>query len=258
MKKNKFKYIFLLFLIFIFKPIAMAQMTKLEKIEPKLDEAYVLKGKVEHSRKLSPLSGEFKIGRRIDAEKLLKQIAPQACWFWIPKWRAGTFNRQTQVDFTAKGPIEYKSEVESFWGYQSDCHSEIWQYTYYPSLGSVRTDGYEELKLYEVIKPIEVNPNEVVLYFKSINIDVSEKTIIKCNIQEDIETYTPDKLNRVLCHSSSAYYTSDGVYTNVVEGQSVENLIKPYAAVNNYNGLNIYESFKNFLESKGWSYLLPK
>ncbi len=238
---------------------AYAENVNLKKIEPQLDYHNILKGHVQHSEKLDPLAKQFNIGQKFDKENLIRKVKVGENWFWIPKWRSGTFKRESQVDFTATGQIRYKSEVESVWGYQLDSHGEVWQYVYYPSSGSVRTDDYEEVKLYQLIKPLEINVNLVQLYFRCINLDVSDKTkkIIKSTIQEDIETYTPVNPGKILCRSSSAYYRADGVYTNIVEGYSEENLIKPVTVIREFNGIDIVKSFHQFLMAKGWDYLIP-
>jgi len=181
-------------------------------------------------------------------------------WYQIPKWRAGFFHREKQIDHTQFGDRESVSKVDHLYGMQVDKNGGIWHHMSWPKITKVSMDGYSQYKIINKYEPVIRSNNEFCVKISSTNLDVDDKTgkITRVGKQEEIDRYFPHGTDSSVGYCLIQGYSQHGRPNTELEKCSVEETkLKPFSVLNNFRGKDLRESFINYLKAHEMEDLLP-
>lgn len=181
-------------------------------------------------------------------------------WYQIPKWRAGLYHRDKQIDHTLTGDVESVSKVDHLYGMQVDRKGGIWHHESWPSITKLSLDGYSEYKIINRYEPISMTNKEFCVKISSTNIDVDDKTgkVTRVAKQEEIDRYFPVGQGVARGHCLIQGFSARGNQNTQVEKCTVEeSMTQPFRVLNTFRGKNLRESFINFLKSHDMADLAP-
>ncbi|MBX9720789.1 MAG: hypothetical protein K2X81_05305 [Candidatus Obscuribacterales bacterium] len=214
---------------------------------------------IRFSESVNPVSAELKV-HKLFSSVTLPVEGKDDNWYQIPKWRAGLYHREKQVDHSKFGDIESVSKVDHLYGMQVDKNGGIWHHDSWPRITKISLDGYSQYKIINRYEPITLSSKEYCVKVSSTNIDVDDKTgkITRVAKQEEFDRYFPagNGVARGDC-LIKGFSARGGTNTEIETCSVEESLVKPFSVLNNFRGKDLHESFVNFLKAHGHTELLP-
>lgn len=208
---------------------------------------------------VEPAGPEFKLHKLFSSINLPVEDKEDT-WYQIPRWRAGSFHREKQIDHTLSGDIESISRADHVYGMQVDRNGGIWHHMSWPRITRISLDGYSQYKIINRYEPVTMSDNEYCVKICSTNIDVDDKTgkVIRVGKQEEFDRYFPAGNGIARGNCLIQGFSQHGRPNTTIERCSVEEeLTKPFAVVNTFRGKNLKESFCNYLQSHDKATLIP-
>lgn len=260
-----------LFIVFTFVAIGPCFPEPLQgKIQ--LEESLPISGDVsaDDGGKIIPANISFSetvdpVPQNLKVHKLFSSIEQPAedkedLWYQIPKWRAGLFHRDKQIDHTLFGDFESVSQVDHLYGMQLDKRGGIWHHVSWPSVTKLTLDGYCQYKMISRYEPVKLSEKEFCVKVCSTNVDVDDKTgkIIRVAKQEEFDRYFPAGPGAARGECLIQGFSARGNQNTTVERCTVEeSQTQPFKVLNTFRGKNLRESFKKFLQSHDLAELAP-
>lgn len=237
-------------------------------IQPGDNTSFIsLKGKVEHSAKLSPVPNFLRTGIKLDLENFPKLIA-HTSWYRIPNWFAGQFKTEKSTCYYAKNlatnqdialnEIRTAKSTETI-GFQIDADGGIWEYQYDKYIQQVVGDDYITVQYVQEHEPLEVNNQKVVMRYKAIDVKVDKfsKDILETIQTESIQTYTAESKDIIKCQSSIKAFDQDGNPDFINKTVSAKLRIKPFQCIDSYADKDLKADFITYLEARKLYDLIP-
>ncbi len=218
-----------------------------------------LSGDINFSESVPPVSPELKVHKLFSSVTLPVEDKDDN-WYQIPKWRAGLYHREKQIDHTKFGDVESLSKVDHLYGMQLDKKGGVWHHDSWPRITKISLDGYSQYKIINRYEPIILSTKEYCIKVSSTNIDVDDKTgkIIRVAKQEEFDRYFPAGSGVARGDCIIKGFSARGGTNTEIESCSVEEaLVKPFSVLNTFRGKNLRESFINFLKAHGHPELIP-
>lgn len=221
-------------------------------------EKFFLRGSVQHSEKLSPLSSGLESGAHFDPKLVLSDSKYASKWFQIPDWFAGTFrSSQSTIDFVKdyasgkelKTRKSFASYAEEFHGYQKDSKGRIWHF--YTESGTSKSEQPNQLN-YNIIDwygPVLLSSKQVVMRIVSTTLVVDKHTgtIVDSYKREDIKTYEPSGDLAIKVKYSSKSFDSYGRPRDLQEGSSEYAKVQDFQALDRDSAHDYKRLFQDFL-----------
>ncbi|MBX9685387.1 MAG: hypothetical protein K2X27_01720 [Candidatus Obscuribacterales bacterium] len=214
---------------------------------------------VAFSDTVPPVSSELKLHKLFSSISLPSEDKEDT-WYQIPKWRAGLYHREKQIDHTKFGDRESVSKVDHLYGMQVDKNGGIWHHMSWPRITKLSLEGYSQYKIINKYEPISLKGNEYCVKISSTNVDVDDKTgkIIRLGKQEEFDWYYPAGAGVARGKCLIKGFSNYGRTNTEIERCSVEErLIQPFSVLNSFRGKNLRESFKQYLLSHDLADLVP-
>lgn len=212
------------------------------------------------SEKVDPVPQDLKVHKLFSSIELPAEDK-EDLWYQIPKWRAGLFHRDKQIDHTLSGDYESVSKVDHLYGMQLDRRGGVWHHVSWPAITKLTLDGYCQYKMISRYEPVKLSEKEFTVKVYSTNVDVDDKTgkIIRVAKQEEFDRYFPAGPGAARGECLIQGFSARGNQNTTVERCSVEeSQIQPFKVLNTFRGKNLRESFKKFLQSHGLAELAPE
>ena len=222
------------------------------------DSAFMPAG-LKFDETVPPITGDLKL-HKLFSSATMPVEDKEDTWYKIPRWRAGEFHRDKQIDHTHGGDRESVSKADHVYGMQVDKKGDIWHHMSWPRVTKVALDGYSQYKIINKYEPVSLSDTEYCVKISSTNVDVDDKTgkIIRTAKQEEFDRYFPIARGVARGNCIIQGFSQHGRPNTEVEKCSVEeHLVKPFAVVNTFRGKNLRESFCNFLKSHDMAELIP-
>lgn len=240
----------------------------------------LLEGKIEHSASLPPVDPHWKVGRKLDENKLPSPGSHSTIIWWrIPDWLAGTWRTTGKVKRLSLINLERSEQTSGFdaidvkypdaevIGYQRDRQGYIWTCVPAPYVGrSVQKDGINISVVHSAL-PLELSDNQVVIRFlaTTMTVDRQKGRIISVTQRESLQTYKPIETGKLLVQASMRYFDAEGNprYESKVLSQSSRHELYKETSYLPASGLvptliDLRKSFDNFLRSKNMDALIPE
>jgi len=226
-----------------------------------------LKGAIEHVEVMPPVDERLRPGATFD-ENLLPTQEPNNQWYKIPEWFAGTWQTEEQTtvavyDYAAgtktKTRRRQMAKAQDFKGFQRDRKGNIWQFASAPFTNRVEGDDHISVQIVRVFEPLEVTEDTVVQRFVGTTIRVSKLSgkIMDVSQDESIQTYYPVQPGIVRCNGSLKTFGPDGKPISLHKVVAYSTKVANFTPTNTYNGHDMKRLFKEFLFSRGMTYLCP-
>ena len=215
---------------------------------------------VKFDETVEPVSKDLKLHKLFSSVEMPAEDREDT-WYEIPKWRAGEFHREKQIDHTQTGDRVSVSRADHVYGMQVDKKGNIWHHMSWPKITRVALDGYSQYKIINRYEPVIMNEKEYCVKISSTNIDVDDKNnkIIRTAKQEEIDTYYPLGSGRSKGECLIQGFSQHGRPNTQIEACTVEEeLTKPFSVVNTFRGKNLRESFKAYLQTHNLNDLIPE
>ncbi len=232
--------------------------------------AEVLEGKIEHVQVMPSLSEDLQPGRRFSLS-LFEGESPSNEWVQLPDWMAGKWSLKNEtavlrIDFRAgttnTTPYNFRADSTFEYGMQKDRLGHVWHYIgtpYHSKTGLMMFDEYHLVtgKHFNRSDEEEVAFTSVVTVARVRPID---RHITEVFQQESITSYRPipsEGGTLIKLSASTKSFDKDGQPLVQTDNVARVKKIRPFTPINQYQGKNMKELFREFLIAKGLTNLLP-
>jgi len=226
-------------------------------------DSIVLEAHIEHSEKLEPVNQALAPGAVFDLKDLGPLPDPTVAnrWYKVPAWLAGTWHKDSQTnyyryDFVNKTTditthvVEAKSDGR--WGTQQDPQGQVWQFD--PAPFATTVDAGDEMVVQLVSRSDPLESGEQRFVRRSIDtelrIDKSTNVIKTVECGELITSYLPEADGLVKRETSSKVFNRFGEGQVLGKSFGYEKRIAPFTAQDTYQGKDLRELFKQFMDKQ--------
>ncbi len=222
----------------------------------------MLQGGVNISKELPAVPQQLKEGC-VFREENLPPMGTSQTWFWIPRWSAGTWHRETQTDFLPNGPHTELSRTvnEQQRGHQVDSRGDIWNHLSLPSKSTVESDEFINWQIATASESLVMNDSETLgrVRFVSIYVNKSDGRIAKVLQQEELRDARPDGSGGASVDVHKTIYDENGKLFTTINSHANYVLTRPFSpvSIDPATGLDLRKDFKQYLQSHGLVNLIP-
>ena len=236
---------------------------------PAAAQAKPLQGGIEHSEVLPELVGELHPGNVYSDDLLLKAgTAGNDLWFHIPSWYAGTrhsermtvvYRYNYKTGETTQPMSTQLERQDSLSGYQKDKNGGIWDYRKVPRIQHVESDFVDAVLFVKSIHPVKETAEQFVIEYEEISITLQKNSnkILQVTQQEQISTVSSPEPGLLRSDVSVKNFDMDGKPLRKEQSVVFSKILKPFEQIDNYKGVDLKQSFIDFLHSHQMDELLP-
>lgn len=225
-----------------------------------IDNSLPLQAGVSHTEVIPPVEKLLRPGVKFD-EKNVPELSGEEQWFWIPKWFAGKFIRNTETHYTAFGPMTMKSRSVSAEqrGHQLDANGEIWNYSNRLSPFQVEASKYVCFMIPRQYQFLTITRDKIVLRALTTKIYYWKRNrkIFKVTQDVDIQVKTPKGPGTYLTEETTKVYDMNGKFKKSVDGYYLSTLVSDFQQIENYQGVDLKTSLEEHFKKMHWEYLIP-
>lgn len=227
----------------------------------------LLRGRIEHSDRLTPVDASLRPGVKCDVLKL-RQLEPDNFWYQIPDWAAGSFHREKETTYYTYwyGTRQRNYDTDSFTsrgnetrGWQQDRLGKVWEFAYRDYVTVTEHDTTWRVHLVKDCELVEADQDHMVLRFLADSLTVSKetRTIIDTDQSESLQTYVACGNTLVKCDGSIKTFDDDGNPVCLAKNLVFELRTKEYKPNNQFRSRNMQALFAEFLHTHGHDDLIP-
>ena len=198
---------------------------------------------------------KLRAGTQFDSS-LLPEKASVSKWFRIPHWMAGVWHREFLYDRSGK---KKDSRTRTF-GFQTDAVGAVWHWVRVPfrQVNDLRAyQGYSSVRDESMVERTE---DSFTLRTNFTSWIVSKRTNIVFQVTQcdQIDVFTKDTDGSMKVKSSLSSYDQLGrkIGKNY-NSHWQETIVKGYVPIDEYKGVNVKESFIQYLKTQGTNALIP-
>lgn len=180
-------------------------------------------------------------------------------WYWIPKWKAGKWHRETQKVTNEQETRTMISRADNFRGWQTDKNGEIWEYYQEPYKQTIDGGNAIALKILHGSKPIAISEKQVIYRMTGTTIEIEKRTkrIVRVYQTEEIIRDLPLSDGKYQEITSLKIYDRNGKPTEHQTSYAVCERTGEYSPVDFLNNRDMRASFKKFLQANNLADLIP-
>jgi hypothetical protein len=228
-----------------------------------------LQGGVNHSEQLPSLQESLKPGSAYSDDLLLKNGAEtNDLWYYIPEWYAGTRHVDEnfifyRYDYRTKEEsqpmLRQLNRQDSTSGCLQDRKGGIWDFKHTPIIQHVESDAVNAVLFVRKFTPLAGNADRLVLKYDEVSISISKKSnkIVEVVQQEQINTITCPQPGTLRVDASTKSFDWDGSPRRLEQAVMVSKITKPFEPREVLNGVDLRQSFKDYLVSHNLADLVP-
>ncbi len=180
-------------------------------------------------------------------------------WYWIPKWKAGKWHRETQRVINQRETRTMISRADNFRGWQTDKNGEIWEYYQEPYKQTIDGGNAIAMKVLRGSKPIAISEKQVIYRMTGTTIEIEKRT------KRIVRVYQTEEIIRDVPLSDGKYQEITSLRMYDRNGKAIENQTSyavcertgAYSPVDFLNNRDMRASFKNFLTKNNLADLIP-
>ncbi|MBX9689379.1 MAG: hypothetical protein K2X27_21900 [Candidatus Obscuribacterales bacterium] len=227
---------------------------------------YTLQGGIEHSEKLAPVEREFRRGAKVDVSKAVN-LNPENHWYQLPDWAVGNWTSIQATRTYAKDlrssreqltPETRSTKMEFSWGFQKDKTGQVWEFAKEPY--TLKLDNSENMVLKRVIHRqfLQADNSKVTLKLLTENVVVnkSNNQVVRTLQVENIQTCVPSPNDCMTCNASYKIFDEQGKAIELGKETNTARRISTFKPIDEYEGKNMPQLFKEFLSAQGRSDLI--
>lgn len=226
-------------------------------------DSVMLKGEVEHSDKLEPVNASLAPGSVFDEKNLGPLPDPTEAnrWYKVPIWLAGTWHKDSQTDYYRYNFVDKTTDIATHvvearsdgrWGTQQDQQGQVWQFDPAPFI--TRVDSGEDVVVQLVSRsdPLESSDQQFIRRSIDTQLHVDKQTNVIKSVEcgEIITNYLPENDGLVKRETSSKVFDRFGQPMVLGKSFMYEKRIAPFSPQDQYQGKDMRELFKQFLEKQ--------
>ena len=218
----------------------------------------MLQGGVIHSEIVPAVEPSLRAGATFN-EGNIQKIPKEEGWYWVPRWIAGSWHRETQTAYTENGPVTQRNRSEKHFGMQQDSNGEIWDYYHVPIKQVAEGSAFTEYKVMRSYSILPAGNGKFAMKSRStcVRVDRNTNKIISSHTQEDINTFSPQGRGVIRSDCSMRLFDTNGKPKDSATGYYTCDMVQPFQPTNFLDGKDLRKSFKNFLISHNWPKLVP-
>lgn len=229
----------------------------------------LLQGGVEHSENLPPVDKKLHTGANFDETKF-SDVVPNNLWVPIPAWFAGVWETKSEtqlevVDLAFGGmgstnqPRTFARSDQWVFGMQVDKFNQIWHFINVPSYRRVEVIDMTEHRQELTKEFLYVADNRVLTryQFTSVVADGQTQKIKQVRQQETVMLFKPESDDTMRGFGSIKLFTSEGLPIMVSRNYTPFYKVRNFSPVPQYVGIDMRQSFRNYLISHNLSDRLP-
>lgn len=221
---------------------------------------FTLQGGVEHSEKLPPVEKEYRHGARIDASKVQNQNQHNH-WFRVPDWAAGTWTsvestktyvRDLKNNREQTAPVTRHTKMEFSWGFQRDKEGRVWEFAKEPYSLTVDSADFRVIKRVMQRDFLESDDSKVVLktITENVVVDRFSNQVVRTVQSENVQICQPSPNQCMTCSASYKLFDEQGKPIELGKETNVSRKIAAFKNIDEYEGKNMSELFKEFIASQ--------
>jgi len=225
-----------------------------------------LQARIQHTETMPSVSPELRSGSKFNLNITAESASNR--WVKIPNWLAGTWivdsewtvSRQDCVTGqTSNAATYFKAKSRFTYGDQRDREGGIWHYLGVPYCSSTDFPSFTEYHQVSSKDFIENVPQRVSIKteFAVIRVSKSTRQVIETLQQESITTYSFANVDQLDMTSSTKVFDQLGSARNIAGNQAVVTRAEPFEQIEQDNGKNLHELFRQFLLANNLARLLP-
>jgi hypothetical protein len=146
-------------------------------------------------------------------------------------------------------------------GWQRDQQGGIWNYECAPYVAKLQGEGSYSVQLCKSYEPVSVSDKEVVLRFRSVDVQVDSHTkrIVSSHQMEKLQVYIPIKSNDqcIECKGSLKSFDQEGKPLTQAEVTAIRVRKKSFQEVGEYKGSDVRKLFRQYLIANDLANLVP-
>lgn len=223
-------------------------------------DSKVLKAEINHSEVADPIEAKLLPGQIFDEANLPAGASGDTNnWYRIPKWLAGTWNKESQTNSYSLNYATKQEDTTSHtvvargkgvWGTQTDIKGEIWEFNPAPYVDTVDGGSDTIVQLIRSTEPLDASED---VFVKStvdtqLRVDKATGRIKSAQTAEQISTYTLDSPGVLKRETSSKIFAHDGKPVMLARSVAFETKVADYAPRDTIEGKNVKALFQEYLE----------
>ncbi|MGH9549639.1 MAG: hypothetical protein ACRD3W_09695 [Terriglobales bacterium] len=223
----------------------------------------LLTGGVQHADHLEPVKNALAPGKEFDKRNLPAMTDPLDAnrWYQVPPWLAGRWHKENQTDFYRYDFRTNESDTttrvqpassDGVWGTQQDPTGQIWQFDPAPFVTTVDAGNDTVVQIVSLSQPILDTPQSFVRRSIDTQIRVDKTTNLIHTVEcgEQITTYLQEESGLIKRETSAKVFDRFGQPLVLGKSFSYEKKIGPFVAENFYEGKNMREMLKKYLDKQ--------